>query len=132
MIRWNSNVAGFARPHAFGFDANFPPHPAIALPVTIYVSAGKIFLFTDAEWEDSFSFFFEATLRATSGEAKAHLFDITADAIVAGSEVTTTSATNVRLRSGAITLVDGNKYTAQYGTTSSSAGGASGGVLIVK
>ncbi len=132
MIRWNSNIAGFSRHHAFGFEANFPTHIVISVSSPVFVSVGKIFLFADAEWNDVLDFFLEVTLRATAGVAVARLFDVTAGAPVTNSVITTTSSTSVRVRSSALTLVDGNEYQIQFGSNVSSAGAAFGGQLIAK
>lgn len=133
MIRWNSNIAGFSRHHAFsGTVSNFPPpHSYItALPIT-FVDAGRVFLFTDAEWSDAFSFFFEITMRASAGQATARLFDLTDSVAVTGSTLQTISSTTVQLRSGALTLVDGHEYIAQYGTDEFSTGAAFDGHIVI-
>lgn len=59
--------------------------------------------------------FFEAYLRAVSGLARARLFNKTDNAVVPGSEVSTTSGLRTRVRSGALTLVDGKEYVTQIG-----------------
>ena len=75
------------------------------------------FLFTAANFDSAFGHYFEAFFRAVSGTANARLYDNTAAAAVAGSELSTMSSSNVRLRSGSLTLVDGNVYVAQFGTS---------------
>lgn len=59
---------------------------------------------------------FAVTMRASAGTARAKLYDETDTADVANSEITTASATMVRVASGSITLVEGNEYRAQFGT----------------
>ena len=49
---------------------------------------------------------------------------------MAGSEVTTTSTTYVRLRSGAITLTNAKEYEVQFGTSGSDAGYFKGAKII--
>lgn len=53
----------------------------------------------------SVNFVFEANIwTVASGTAKAHLYNVTDDVVVASSEVTTTSTTKTRVRSAALTL----------------------------
>ena len=80
------------------------------------------FLFIAAEYGAGVGHYFQAFLRATVGVAYARLFDKTADAEVADSQVSTSSSTHTRQRSGALTLVDGNEYVPQFGLTGGDAG----------
>lgn len=90
------------------------------VPVT-WTTYGGPFLYTAANWSASTQFFFEAFFRSSSGTARARLVN-QVGAAVSGSEVSTTSSTAVRLRSGALTLTNGDEYFAQFGTDSGSSG----------
>ena len=70
-------------------------------------------VFTSANWTGG-SFVFEVHMRAAVGTAYARLWDRTAGALVASSELSTTSTTKARVRSGALTLTDGHEYEAQF------------------
>ena len=70
----------------------------------------------------SWNYYFEATMRAVTGEMNARLYDKTADAAVANSKVSTTSTTKARHRSGTITVTDGSEYYAQDGVLSGDSG----------
>ena len=56
---------------------------------------------------------FLAYLRATTGTGYARLYDLTAGAAVAGSEVSTTESLLTLIQSGSIILVDGHEYQPQ-------------------
>ena len=75
--------------------------------------------------------YFEVYLRATTGTARARLHNDTDDVSVAGSEVVTTSPTYVRLRSGALTLLDGRVYSAQLGAEGSDTGAFKAAKLVM-
>lgn len=92
------------------------------VPAITYTFRSGIRLFTAANWSPDRAIVFEASIRATAGTARARLFDVTAAAAVANSEVTTTSSSMTRLRSAAITLVDGNEYRMQTGKAVGSTG----------
>jgi len=79
-----------------------------------YRTFGSPFLFTEDNW--SATFYLEVHARATSGTLKARLYNLTDSTPVADSEVSTTSSTFVRLRSAAVSLVDGKEYAVQFGT----------------
>jgi len=73
-------------------------------------------LYTAAEYEPAPTAYFEATLKPSNAARTvyAQLYDVTAGAAVAGSEVTHTGDTvTTRKRSAAITLVDGHSYRPQ-------------------
>jgi hypothetical protein len=95
----------------------------------IYGRVGRRFLFTDANW-DARTWYFEATMRRQAGTAQAKLYDITAGADVANSEITTVSGTMTRVRSAAITLVDGHEYEVMFGATSVDEGRGLGASII--
>lgn len=84
-----------------------------AITQKLIVQRGRPFLFTAANWGGTVNFFLEVYLRATSGTAEAELYNVTDGATVANSNVSTTSSAFVRLRSAAVTLVDGKEYRLQ-------------------
>jgi len=123
-----TNVAGFkGGMHYRGEAAAF----YIGTPIVTYTSVGNIFLYTSANWNTAISFFLEASFRATAGTANVRLFNLTADAAVASSNITSTSSTLGRVRSSALTLVNTNEYQVQVGTSSSGTGAITGAKLIV-
>ena len=69
-------------------------------------------------------------MRATAGTVEAELYNITDALVVANSTISSTSATYVRLRSGAITLVTGKEYRLQLLRSGSSGGAILGACLI--
>lgn len=69
-------------------------------------------------------------MRATTGTARARLYDETAGTAVASSTLDTSSATLARYRTGALTLTDGDVYRSQFGVTSGDAGETHGAKLI--
>jgi hypothetical protein len=81
------------------------------------------YLYTAGDWNPAPTVYFEATMAATAGggTAYAELYNVTDTASVASSEVTTTSTTPTRLRSGAVTLTTAKQFKvrtkAQSGTT---------------
>ncbi len=131
MIRWNSRAGGVAFSQTFAFGFNFPIQNVVAIAPLTYTSVGKRFLYTSAEWSTILDFFFEVTMTATSNEICARLYDITAAAEVSGSVLATASASQVRLRTAALTLIDGHEYQAQFGTQAAT-GSAAGAQLIAK
>ena len=70
------------------------------------------------------TYYFEAVMfsDASDFQVKAQLYDITAGAAVAGSEITTTSTLPVRVRSGGIVLVNGHEYKIQLRSTNPGVG----------
>lgn len=69
-------------------------------------------------------------MKSTGGIVGARLFDLTSVAPVAGSEVSTVSGTNVRLRSPAVTFTNGDLYIAQFGKDAGAAGTFRGAKII--
>ena len=112
----------------------------VSTTLTTYQKKGAIFLWESAKYDGTLSVFFEAYMyqnktagSAASKTAYACLWDKTADSQVSGSEVTTTSNSLVRLRSGAITLTDGHEYVvAIKHTTSGSQVFLNSGKIIVE
>ena len=96
---------------------------------TFYYTFGVPFLYTAANW-GSVAWYFEVYMKATSGTALARLVDANGLAL-ASSEVSTTNLqTYVRLRSAALTLVDGSTYQPQFGNKDMGAGAFRGAKLI--
>lgn len=94
---------------------------ANALPGALYGSfAGKVgitwldkgpFLLV----EHDFDMFYEVQMRMASGTiVRSRLWNKTDSVAVTGSELTTTSATMVRLRSGLLDLDNGSEYQPQF------------------
>lgn len=126
IIQHQDNIAGFAGNHTYWWFPNQIISGPIAVTVIAFTTIGKLFLFTASEWASAVVFHLEATFRATSGTVYVRLFDETAAAAVAGSQISTSSSTVVRQRSAsAITLVNGNEYRIQVGVD----GGAAGAIL---
>lgn len=91
------------------------PHSFAAKPAGYtWTNVGRSFTYVAANFA-SVSIYLEAWLRRATGTARADLYDVTAAAQVASSEVTTTSATYVSERSAALTLVDGHVYRKRVG-----------------
>ncbi len=112
-----------------------PPYAFVAKAATtvIWTSTGppyKLFRFTAANWRASPSWYAEAMVKATAGTARMRIWNETDGAAVADSEITTTSATFVRLRSAAATLTDGKDFRIQFGALAADGGEAYAGVLI--
>lgn len=75
--------------------------------------------------------YYEAFYRATTGTAHTRLYDLTAAAPVADSDLSRTGTTHDLERSIALTLTNGNKYRAQFGKQGADAGAALGGEIVV-
>lgn len=102
-------------------------YSGIAFASVVWTTVGGIFLFTSANWSES-AFYLETYIKAAAGTAYARLYDVTDTSPVTDSDVSTTSASLVRLRSSAMTLTDGKEYVAQIGVEA----GDSGNVRSVK
>ena len=96
---------------------------------TFYYTFGVPFLYTAANW-GSVTWYFEVYMKATSGTALARLVDDNGAALASSEVSTTTLQTYVRLRSGALTLVDGSSYRPQFGKKDMGAGAFMGAKLI--
>lgn len=79
----------------------------------LYTAHGMPFLFTTAEWSGGV-FTLEVYMRAITGTVFARLFNVTDTAAVAGSDLSTTSVSFARLRSGALTLTTAKEYRVQF------------------
>lgn len=69
------------------------------------------------------AFGFEVYMRAAAGTVYSQLYNLTDGAFVTGSLLSNSGAGD-RLRSGAITLVDGKEYTAAFGAEVGAGSGA--------
>lgn len=87
-------------------------------------------LYTSTHYPSSTTWYYEATMKATSGTACSRAYDKTLGAAVSDSEITTTSGTYTRVRSIAVTLVDGHEYQGQVGTSGADGGDVVGSRLI--
>lgn len=96
---------------------------AYAPDVLKFFPYGGVFLYTAANWS-SVAFSLEGYLRAITGTVYACLWDDTQGAFVAGSEISTPQGpgTFQRVRSGAITLVDGRTYRVRFGRENNGSG----------
>ena len=94
---------------------------ALAAPTVMgYTNLGGAFYYETANWVDV-EWYYEVYMLATAGTVYARLYDITAAAVVADSEVSTASATYVRVRTASVlTLVDTHEYVAQVGAVTGS------------
>jgi hypothetical protein len=100
-------------------DSWFTPSPAPAIGA--YGFYGHPFLYTAANWSNV-TFVFEVYMRATVGTVNARAFNETDGTPLAGSDVSTASGSLVRLRSGAVTLIDGKEYRSQFALSAGASG----------
>lgn len=114
LTAFNTPTSADAHPRIYRAPAPMPFRSPLTI---IWLVSGQRWLYTAANWAAR-SWYFEATFRSLAGGAtsRAKLYDITAAADVANSEVTSTSATISRQRSAALTLVDGHEYEARFGS----------------
>lgn len=109
---------------------------ALAAAAVVYRIAKGMFKYVAAEHSSLVSFYFEAVHRARVGTIYSRLavwaapYDPLTLVAVAGSELNTTSATDVRQRTVALTLIDGEEYRMQAGKTGSDSGVAEGAEVI--
>ncbi len=133
IIHHQDNVAAFAGGHTWWFLPNQiigGPVSSTTVSPLAWTSTGKLFLFTQSEWAAAVVYKLEASFRSTdSNEVGVRLYDVTAAAVVAGSEILKTSTSLARHRSGSLTLVDGNEYRLQVGVDAS-AGAILGASLL--
>ena len=94
-----------------------------------WTNVGLETLFTEGNWSDQ-NTYFESYIKATSGTFYARLFDITNSTEVAGSVLTSTTATFDRLRAGPFDLPDSHEYRVQTGSIGGSTGELIGARLI--
>jgi hypothetical protein len=81
----------------------------------VWMQKGGLWHYDAANWPTGAQIFFQASMFANTGTVHAALYDQTLGARVTASEISTASATLVRVRSAAQTLVDGNDYRVSIG-----------------
>ena len=123
-----SHTASMSRGLAFG--RTLSALSTVVAKLTRHRSHGLPFLYTAANW-GSVSFYLEVFLQALSGTALARLYNQTDGVAVTNSELSTTSGSFVRLRSSALTLVDGKVYNVQFGSEDSNSGAFRGAKIVV-
>lgn len=114
LTAFNTPTTADTHPRIYRTPAPMSHRPEITI---IWLESGQIWLYTAANWAAR-SWYFEATFRSLAGGAisRAKLYDLTAAADVADSELMSTSATISRQRSVALTLVNGHEYEARFGS----------------
>jgi hypothetical protein len=95
----------------------------------VWTSWGVPKLFTGANW-NGVTWYFESYMRAVAGTVHSRAYNETDGTALTGSELSTTSATMVRQRSGALTPTNGKEYRAQFALGAGAAGEKQGGCLI--
>lgn len=91
----------------------FIPTLGFSIGVGVMWTTAATFLFDSANWLKT-AFKLRGHLRATSGTVRARVYDDTADAEI--DQINTASASLAFVTSSAMTLVDGNQYTIQFGS----------------
>lgn len=137
--------AAVVPPEDQSWFATFPDEPAVEQELVpqgafagdvdsgtaiFWRTIADVFSYDAANHGAALSYYFEVLLLATVGTAHARLYSTTTSAAVSGSELSTTSSTATRLRSGALTLVDANDYHLQIGKQGADAGIAAGAKVI--
>lgn len=108
-------------------SVKFIPTLGFGSALELWFDKGIIFTYTISTQSLSF----EATMLAITGTIKARVYNVTDSAAVASSEVSTTSATKVVVRTASsITLTNAKKYIHQFGVVDGDAGVAFGGALV--
>ena len=96
-----------------------PAHVLVAAGAAGFTQFGELTRLIDrSDFPSTALFYFEAIIKTQdpAHTAKARLYNITDGIVVSGSEITTTSTTTQRLRSGALTLPSGAKeYRTEFG-----------------
>jgi hypothetical protein len=101
-------------------------------PALVFTSYGGLYEHRDSIWSAAILPKFEVCMLAKVGQVYARLMDTTLSLPVAASEVTTVSASIVLVHSGAIVLVDGHLYRAQFGHAAGDSGEFFGASLIME
>lgn len=104
----------------------------IALSSTSWYTKDGVFEYTAANWTRAVAFYHEARMVASSGTVHARVYDNTAAAAVASSELSSAAASRTRLRSAALTLIDGHEYEGQVGAGAADAGEVTSKVIAVE
>jgi hypothetical protein len=112
-------------------------HASPNAPFVLWRSlVGAAFSYAAANY-NSVTWYLEVYVRSTSAKSFARLWDVTAAAAVANSTVTIDAGAigvllvPTRVRSSALTLVDGHEYRVQYGVEDIGSGAAVSARLIV-
>ena len=114
----------------YGGQTMVPSSEGGAPAVPSYTTQGSVFLYTSANWAGKYVYY-EASLRATLGTAYSRLYNLTDGEVVADSEISTTVTSGIdRVRSSALTLVNGKEYVAQFGRIAGDTGVFTGSRLI--
>jgi len=101
-----------------------------AVVFTGWKTVGSPFVYTSANWGDSWAFFHEAFVRATAGTAQIGLLDRSTGNLVPGSIATTTASVLTVIRSIEIELTDGHEYQTQLGADGAGAGSARSSKIV--
>jgi len=96
-----------------------------------YSSFGAPFFYTAVNWGEKVEFYLEVYLKATSNTARARLINVTDGSIVVDSGLSTGSVSYKRLRSSALSLVDGKSYLVQFGTEDEASGAFKNAKIVV-
>lgn len=91
----------------------------------------SLFLYTAANWDGTVSIYYEATLKTSAATGYTQLHTA-GDSAVSGSEITTTSTSLTRVRSGSITLSDGTEYKGKIKNDGSNTTTVNGARLIIQ
>jgi hypothetical protein len=97
----------------------------------IYTLYGITFLYTEDNWASSSLLYYEVYMKATTGRVYARLYNVTDGTGMLSSQVSTAGTSLERVRSNALTLVDGKEYRVQVGKFGSDAGEMVGAKLII-
>jgi len=104
--------------------------PAAGASAFTWTPAGGVFLYTRANWK-AVDFHLEAYLKALAGVAYVHLKSITTSTVLPLSQINTAEAGYTRVRSDALTLVDGNEYEVELGVAAGDSGNIRSTRLVV-
>ncbi len=96
-----------------------------------YSSFGAPFFYTAVNWGEKVEFYLEVYLKATSNTARARLINVTDGSIVVDSGLSTGSVSYKRLRSSALSLIDGKSYLVQFGTEDEASGAFKNAKIVV-
>jgi hypothetical protein len=97
----------------------------------VYASYGGPFLLEKVNYDLDMAYYLEVYMRATSGTAHARLLNVTDNAAISLSELSTVSSTFTRLRSSALALADSKEYAVQLGVQGADTGEAKAGTLLM-
>lgn len=129
-VEWKKNVAAFAGNFHLGY-APWVQRISVTTAAAVWTEAGRPWYYDSDNWPTGASFYLEVFMYATAGTVRARLHDITDDVAVASSEVSTASATVVRLITSALALTTAHSYRVSFSPDSGAAGKADGAGMIV-